>query len=170
MNKQIIMYALLGAVAGIVIVSTVLFVQIYKENAASVPQIKEDIAITRQIPAQEMGYQVPVNNVPTNDELKKIAETKQQGQRELAEVLEQRRQIAANVRAEIEASMNKETTPASEEKQAESTQTQFTQTQSTQAQSTQTQTKQLTTAPNPTKRTSTTLPNSTRFGQYYIHH
>jgi hypothetical protein len=154
MNKQTITYILMGLAVGMVIVGMV-FMHMSKEDDIATPQIKVNNTITVETPPREMNYPVPSDSLPPHSELKRIGEAQQQEKQELAELLEERRQIAASVREEVEASMNKPEPPENDGQQVRSAPAQVARP-----------------APvsKPPRRTSTALPDSIRFGEYYLHH
>ena len=111
MNRQIIMYVLVGVAIAIVFFSVSLFVQLYKENPLPVSKI-EKVTNAGQTPP-------PHYAIPANNEFEDSTKAPRPKQHAFGEALEKRRQIAIQVRAEIEASMKAQAVPTAEKKQAE---------------------------------------------------
>ena len=107
MNRQMIIYVLVAI--AIVFFSVLLFVQPHKENPLPVSKIEKVTAVEQAPP---LHYAISANN-----ELEDKTKAPRQKQQAFGEALEKRRQIAVQVRAEIEASMNKQAAPATEGKQ-----------------------------------------------------
>ena len=142
MNRQIIMYVLVGVAIAIVFFSVSLFVQLYKENPLPVSKI-EKVTNAGQTPP-------PHYAIPANNEFEDSTKAPRPKQHAFGEALEKRRQIAVQVRAEIEASMNKQAAPATEGKQAE--------------------TPQASPASISTKQSSDEVKKKAAAGEYFIHH
>ena len=136
------MYVLIGVAIAIMFFSVILFVQRHKGNPLPVSKIE---GVTKAEQTPPLNHAIPANNEP-EDNLK----APRQKQHAFGEALEKRRQIAIQVRAKIEASMNEQAAPIAKKKQAE--------------------TPQASPEPTSTKQTSDTEQKKSEHEPYLIHH
>ena len=125
MNKNISADKLLGA--GIIIGVIIMFVWMISsgirkaEKELKEPAKKE--AIKERGAAAGPGYVIPHNIFPTDDEGKKNIKSQQEREQALNKSLTERRQIAAEIRKNVDASLSEQLAPATGQLSAKATTT-----------------------------------------------